>query len=230
MNENKSALLLIGSPKGLKSSSGSLGRYLVNGLEEKGFEGEVLHIHPMVNSEEGLKKISSAIDSSDIIIFASPLYIDSIPAPVITAMEFVFKNRKATTVSKKQHFVALVNSGFPEPVQNATALAIYQQFANEAGFIWAGGLAYASGQAAIDGRPLDNIGFMARNVRKSLDIAARALSEGKSIPEESHILSAKPIIPVWMFLLIGNNFWWRARVKDKKVWKAINNRPYQNTG
>jgi multimeric flavodoxin WrbA len=228
MNGKKSALLLVGSPKGLKSSSGSLGRYLVNGLKETGFEGEVLHIHPMIKSEEGYKKLFSAIDSSDIIIFASPLYIDSIPAPVIAAMESIVKNRKATTTSKKQQLVALVNSGFPEPVQIATALAIYQQFAREAGFFWAGGLAYASGQAAIDGRPLDKIGFMARNVRKSLDLAARALSEGKSIPEEARVISAKPLIPVWLFLPIGNIFWWRTRVKDKVVWKAINNRPYQN--
>jgi hypothetical protein len=91
-----------------------------------------------------------------------------------------------------------------------------------------GGLAFASGEIAITGKPVDKLGFMARNVRKSLNIAAVALADTKPIPEEAQALSAKPLVPVWLFHFFGNHYYWRPRVPDKKAWKAINNRPYQN--
>jgi multimeric flavodoxin WrbA len=229
MKGDKQVLLLIGSPRGFKSSSASLGTYLLNRLKKRRFYADTLHIHSLLGSEEKLEKLIAAIDASDLVIIAAPLYIDSIPAPTIEVMEFIYNRRRATGPTKKQHLVALVNSGFPEPAQNATALAIYQQFAKEAGFIWAGGLAFASGEIAIEGKPVDKIGFMGRNVRKSLNIAAIALSDTKSIPEEARSLSAKPLVPVWLFHFLGNNYYWRPRVPDKKVWKAINDRPYQNT-
>ncbi|MDD1663837.1 MAG: NAD(P)H-dependent oxidoreductase [Methanomicrobiales archaeon] len=226
----KTALLLIGSPRGLKSSSASLGMYLVGRLEKQGFQGKDLHVQPLARSAEGLQRLASEVNASDVVIFAAPLYIDSIPAPLIAAMEHIYENRTAAKPLKNPLMVALVNSGFPEPAQSATALAIYQKFATEAGFTWAGGLAYASGQAAIDSRPLEKIGFMARKVRRSLDLAATALAAGKPIPEEARAIAARPIIPVWMFLPVGNLLWWRSRVKDKKVWKGMRARPFQGKG
>jgi hypothetical protein len=145
-------------------------------------------------------------------------------------MEYLCARRKEEKPRKEQPLAALVNSGFPEPAQSATALAIYREFAAEAGFAWAGGLAFASGQAAIDGKPLEKAGFMARNVRRSLDLAAAALSEGKPVPDEARSLAAKPLVPVWMFLPIGNLLWWRSRVKDKGVWNAMRARPYEGKG
>ena len=226
----KTALLLIGSPRGLKSSSASLGMYLVGRLEKQGFEGKGLRVQPLARSAEGLERLASEVNASDVAIFAAPLYIDSIPAPLIAAMEYLHENRKAKKPPKSPLMVALVNGGFPEPSQSATALAIYQKFATDAGFSWAGGLAYASGQAAIDSRPLEKIGFLARKVRRSLDLAAAALAGGKPIPGEARVIAAKPIIPVWMFLPVGNLLWWRSRVKDKQVWKGMRARPYQGKG
>ena len=226
----KTVLLLIGSPRGQKSSSASLGSYLVGRLRERGFQGKDLHVHPLVRSPDGLQRLAAEVSAADLVVFAAPLYIDSIPAPLIAAMEYLCEKRKAEKPGKEQPFVALVNSGFPEPSQSATALAIYRQFAAEAGFAWAGGLAYASGQAAINGKPLDKAGFMARKARKSLDLAAAALAEGKPIPDEARSLAAKPMIPVPMFLPIGNHLWWRSRVRDRNVWRAIRARPYEGRG
>jgi hypothetical protein len=225
MSEGKKALLLIGSPRGIKSSSAALGSYMLKQLNAGGYGGETIHLHPLVTSEDGLRKLASAIADPDIIIFASPLYIDSIPAPVIAGMEYLKKTRSVTKPVKDQRLFALVNGGFPEPSQSATALKIYQQFAKESGFIWAGGLAYASGEAGIRRKPIESLGFMGRNVRKSLDSAAAALAEAKPVPDSAVALSAKPLILVWMVMLIGNRFW-KQQVKDHKTWEAIASRPY----
>lgn len=226
----KTVLLLNGSPKGQKSSSASLGSYLAGRLEKQGLRAKDLHVQPLARSAEGLQRLAAEVDAADLVICAAPLYIDSVPAPLIAAMEYLCERRKAEKPLEEQPFVALVNSGFPEPSQSATALAIYRQFAAEAGFAWAGGLAFASGQAAINGKPLEKAGFMARNARKSLDLAAAALSEGKPIPDGARVLAAKPMVPVPMFLPIGNLLWWRSRVKDKGVWRAIRARPYVGKG
>jgi len=226
----KTVLLLNGSPRGSKSTSASLGSYLVGRLEKQGFRGKDLHVQPLVRSPDGLQRLAAEVDAADLVICAAPLYIDSIPAPLIAAMEYLSERRKAEKPRKEQPLVALVNSGFPEPSQSATAIAIYRQFAAEAGFAWAGGLAYASGQAAVDGRPLGKAGFMAKNARRSLDLAAAALSEGKPIPGEARSLAARPMVPVWMFLPIGNLLWWRSRVKDRSVWRAMKDRPYEGKG
>ena len=226
----KTVLLLNGSPRGQKSSSASLGSYLAGRLKERGFQAKDLHVHPLVRSPEGLQRLAAEVSAADLVICAAPLYIDSIPAPLIAAMEYLSEQRKAEKPGKEQPLLALVNSGFPEPSQSATALAIYRQFAGEAGFAWAGGLAFASGQAAINSKPLEKAGFMARNARKSLDLTAAALAAGKPVPDEARSLAAKPMVPVWMFLPIGNHVWWRSLVKDKSVWRAIRARPYEGKG
>ena len=226
----KTVLLLNGSPRGQTSSSASLGSYLVGRLRERGFQGRDLHVQPLVKPLDGLQRLAAEVNAADLVICAAPLYIDSIPAPLIAAMEYLCERRKAEKPRRDQALVALVNSGFPEPAPSATALAIYREFASEAGFSWSGGLAFASGQAAIDMKPLDKAGFMARNARKSLDLAAAALAEGNPVPDGARAIAAKPLIPVPMFLPIGNLLWWRSRVKDRAVWKAIRARPYEGKG
>jgi len=228
--KERTVLLLNGSPRGQKSSSASLGSYLVGRLKERGFQGKDLHVQPLVRSPDGLQRLAAEVHSADLVICAAPLYIDSIPAPLIVAMEYLCERRKGEKPAKEQPFVALVNGGFPEPSQSSTAIAIYRQFAAEAGFSWAGGLAFASGEAAIRSRPLDQAGFMARNARRSLDLAAAALAEGKPVPDQARSLAAKPMVPVWMFLPIGNRFFWRSRVKDGTVWSVMKARPYEGKG
>lgn len=228
--KEKTVLVLNGSPRGQKSSSASLGSYLAGRLRERGFQGKDLHVHPLVRSPDGLQRLATEVNAADLVIFAAPLYIDSIPAPLIAAMEYLCERRKAEKPGKEQPLLALVNSGFPEPSQSATALAIYREFAAEAGFTWAGGLAFASGQAAINSKPLDKAGFMARNARKALDLTAAALAEGKPVPDGARSLAAKPMVPVPMFLPIGNHLWWRSLVKDKATWKGIRARPYGEKG
>ncbi len=93
MTSNKRVLLLIGSPKGEKSTSASLGNYLISKLEEFGMISEKLFIHRLVNREEKLQELSQIIENVDLIILTFPLYVDSLPAPVIKAMESIKENR-----------------------------------------------------------------------------------------------------------------------------------------
>lgn len=226
MNTQKRVLLLVGSPRRPKSTSESLGMYLLDRLNEKGLITEKISIHTSLKSDRGLDNLLSTVDRSDIIILAFPLYVDSLPAPVIKAMELISEHRKTTQETRKQQLLAISNSGFPEASQNATALNICRCFALKLGFEWIGGLALGGG-AAIDGRLLKDLGGMVRNIAKSLDITAVALAEGKPIPQEAVDKMAKPIIPTWLYMFFGG-VGWKRKAKRYGAKKILRNQPYKN--
>lgn len=218
-------LLLIGSPRGTQSTSASLGTFLLDEMQKQGATTRVINLPENMKSGEGRDDLVEAINRADTLVFSSPLYIDSLPAPVTAALEMIRDRRMVAQPPWRQHLVALVNSGFPEPRQNATALAIYRQFAKEAEFGWAGGLAFASG-AVIHGKPLAKAGFVARNARKSLAIAAEALVRGGPVPAAAVKLADRPLVPVWMFLVNANRSW-KYQVNDPAVWKEMDRRPFR---
>ncbi len=206
MTDMKTALLLVGSPFGFRSASGSLGSYLMDRLTAKGFTTNKVHIHKSVKSQEGIEEILHLVRTSDLVVLTFPLYIDSLPAPVIKAMEMIAKHREEAADARRQKFVAISNSGFPEAHQNLIALEICRCFAQRSGFEWAGGLAFGMGPVTRR-KPLDELGGIVRNVKKALDVTALALSEGRAIPEEASKQMAKSILPHRLYWWMGNRRW-----------------------
>jgi len=224
MNNNNKALLLIGSPRGEKSTSASLGNYLTSKLEVFGMIIEKGFIHKLVNREETIQNLFEMIDRADLIIISFPLYVDCLPAPVIKAMELISEERKKLESKKSQNFIAISNNGFPEVSQNTTAIQICRIFSIDCGFIWKGGIAVGGG-GAINGIPLDERGGMVRNVIKGLDIAAHALKDGKDIPQEAIDLLSKKFIPYNFYRAFGN-LGWRLQARRNSVKKKLKDKPY----
>ncbi|MFX1411532.1 MAG: NAD(P)H-dependent oxidoreductase [Promethearchaeota archaeon] len=223
MSVDKKALLLIGSPRGENSTSASLGDYLISKLEELGLKTERGFIHRLVNREEKIQSLFEMIDKADLIILTFPLYVDSLPAPVIKAMELIKEERDQLESKKSKNFIAISNNGFPEGFQNSTAHQICRIFAEDCGFIWKGGLALGQG-GSIGGIPLLERGGMVRNVVKGLDITAQALTEGKEIPQEAIDLFSKKFIPNSLYNMIVNLGW--RRQAGKYGTKKIRGKPY----
>jgi len=224
MSIDKKALLLIGSPRGEKSTSASLGNYLVSKLEEFGIKYERDFVHRLVNREEKIQNLFQMIERADLIILTFPLYVDSLPAPVIKAMELIKEERDRVEPKKSKNFIAISNNGFPEGFQNTTALHICRIFAEDCGFIWKGGLALGQG-GSIGGIPLLERGGMVRNVVKGLDITAQAMIDGKEIPQEAINFFSKKFIPNSLYNIVVN-LGWRRQVGKYGTKKKINDKPY----
>ena len=220
-------LLWVGSAKRPRSTSESLGTYLCERLGERGFETEMPLLHRALKSDQGREDLLAATDRADVVAIAFPLYVDSLPYLVIRTMELVAQHRQGRGEGKKQRLVAIANCGFPEAHQNDTALAICRQFAREAGFEWAGGLALGGGEA-ISGQPLPKVKGMARNVIGALDLTATALAEGKPVPQETIESMAKPITPAWMYTLLGG-IGWKRQAKKHGTQKKLYDRPYHQS-
>ena len=203
MNWTKRALLLVGSPRGLASTSESLGTYLLRRLEENGFETEKTYATVCVSSDRNREILLKLVDSSDLLILAFPLYVDSLPSRLVATLELIADHKRTENAPKTQRLVAIVNSGFPEARQNNTALGICRRFAEEAGIDWAGGLALGGGQT-IAGRPLSKVGGAVRNVVKALNLTAAAIAEDEPIPKRAVDLMAKPILPSWLYVWVAN--------------------------
>jgi hypothetical protein len=221
----RNALLFIGSPKGLKSTSYGLGSYLLKKLESGGMSTETQVIGSALHSQENRERMLAAADGADLIVFSFPLYVDQLPAPVIEAAELIAAHRRLRPSNKPQKIMAVVQCGFPETLQNQPACDIMRQFAKEAAFEWAGVLAMGMG-GALGGRPLEKAGGMVRKVVKAFDLSVASLLQGGNVPDEASALMAKPLIPKWLYLLFGNRGM-KSQAKKHGVLKQVYARPYE---
>lgn len=227
MNDTKRVLLLVGSQKGTRSTSESLGTHLLDRLREKGLSTEYLRINPSLRTEKGREALRLAVEQADVLVLASPLYVDSLPWSVTRFMELIAEERKAQAQPRAQQLIAIINCGFPEARHNDTALAICRRFAVESNIAWMGGLSLGGGEA-INGKPLEKAGSMARNVRRSLDFTADAVAEGKPVPQAAVDLMAKLLMPIWMYVGVGGLGWW-LQARKYGASKKLRDRPYRRT-
>jgi len=225
MNNTRKVALLIGSPRGESSTSSVLGNYLIKKLEEKSIKTEVLHIHSQLKSQKMKEQLLNKIKTTDLILLAFPLYVDTLPAPVIRIFELIAENINIEKQKKTQKLMVIVNCGFPEANHNKYALAICEQFALETGMQWIGGLSLGGGEA-ISGKPLDNLGGMVSNVKKSLDLVCESISKNEKISEKAIEYMAKPLIPSKRLYTFIGSISWRVQAFKNKVYRQLNDKPF----
>jgi hypothetical protein len=189
MSAPGSALLLVGSPKRRGSTSQVLGARLVEALARRGWETRAEHLLEEME-ERGLETVVHAFWRAQVAILAVPVYVDCLPAHVIAALEAIAERRVG---SGGPRLVALVNSGFPEPVHSRLALDICARFCREVGIAWAGGLGLGAG-GLVDGRSLDQGPPVLAGVARALDLTADALAAGQEVPAEARQLVARPLV------------------------------------
>ncbi len=218
------ALLLVGSPRIQKSTSSSLGSYLFKQLNQHGVETETVYLYKGLHLPERMEALRHSLETVDLVVLSFPLYIDTLPAPVIALLENVVgwcKEKKTPT-----RFAAIVNSGFPQPHQNTCAIANCVEFARSAGFEWMGSLELGGGEGMVHALPLDELGGRGIPLRRALEIAAGALADGQPIPDSARELFAKPFVPVWLYKLVGT-YNWKKRARQYGAQKLMRARPYQ---
>jgi hypothetical protein len=149
------ALLIIGSPKVKSpSTSGVLGDYVLQHLQQQGWETESLLLRRTLLQGEGKAELLRAIDRADLLLVAFPLYLDSLPFLMMKLLEGMAAHLSSHPQNSPKRLFAIANNGFPEAHHNALALAICRQFARDTGMIWLGGLALGAGEALFAGLPM----------------------------------------------------------------------------
>lgn len=223
----KQALVLVGSPRGKKSSSTSLGNHLMSLFEKRGWESEILWLNRQVKNDDGIVQMLDAVEHADIVVLTAPLYDDCQPSIVIKAMEAIADQKTKSLENKK--FIPIINCGLPEPEQiTAVSIDIYHKFAKMVGFQWAGSLAIGGGEMiqGKTGKSLDDMGRMAGRVKKALDEIAETLTAGTNYADRSirtvPDFFYKPGVAKLMTRLT-NHFW---KSQAKKNGGIVDTRPF----
>lgn len=196
------ALLLVGSPKTKEpSTSRALALFLARRLETQGWDTNTLTFRASLHRTEGQSELLSAVARASLVLLVFPLYVDALPYLVTKALTIMANHRVSHDSPAPQRFAAVVNSGFPETHQNAVALAICREFATQARFQWAGGLALGGG-GMIGGEPLTESMHSKPPVRHlvgALESTADSLAQGLPVPAEALSMLEKKPLPaaVW---------------------------------
>lgn len=211
MSSTSRALLLVGSLRRPRSSSQALGSHLLAQLAARGWETETQLLKPALWKGVGSTELLAAVNRSDLLVLAFPLYVDSLPALVIRALETIALHRSAQEDPRQLGLVAVVNCGFPEAHQNDTALAICRQFAREARIQWMGGLAMGAG-GVVNGQSIERP--VLRSVARGLELAADSLSQGKPVPQDAVEMVARPAMSRWIYTNIAQLSWWLMGLRN----------------
>ena len=195
MNDLRQVFILTGSTRGGRTTSQSVGEYLAERLTERGVQSEAMRVRDALKSEQGIADMLAAIERADVFVLVFPLFISNLPAMAIRALEIIAERRGESGARKP--FIAICQGGYPEARQSEAALAVCQQFAREAGFEWAGGLAFGGG-AVIGGQPLESMGAMTKYPRQALDMTAEAIARGQPVSAEAVETAAKLLFPTWL--------------------------------
>ena len=147
----------------------------------------------------------------DKIIFASPIYVDSLPSNFLYfLMEFeaFLKNKP----SKKISIYSILNCGFYEGNQNKIAMEIIKNWCVRCGLQFNQGIGIGAGEmmGSIKDVPLGH------GPTKNLGIALTVLKDNinKNLSGEDMYIS--PNFPRFLFLLSANRFW-ISKAKSNKI-------------
>ena len=130
-----------GSPKFKENISGLLIKEIILELGEEDKNIEVFHLNRKNVNKEEMERIRC----SDAIIFAFPLYVDSLPALVLEFLVEMEKNQnKIKDIAPTIYCV--INNGFFEGRQNNIAIRQMQHWCKKMNFIWGQGIGVGAGE------------------------------------------------------------------------------------
>lgn len=227
MSKLRNALILVGSPKGKKSTSNKIASYIEEGFNKNEVKVEKTYVDRYKKPDK-LKELLKKAPNFELIVIVAPLYNDCIPARTIHFME-EFSLYKKSLSKTRQKLMAVFNCGFPEPHQNDVAIKICENFALQTDMEWAGGITVGMGPSLELFKSLENAGFMARNLRKGLNTTIDSLSNNETVPPEAIATASKLSLPLPIAKFIYTyfiNFAWKKRVRDKTIRKKMYDRPY----
>lgn len=82
------------------------------------------------------------LNYSDAWVLSCPLYVDSVPAHLLSCM---IQLEKEKWTDRKKRVYGLINCGFHEGVQADCALDVLKNWCARAGFVWGGGIGIGGG-------------------------------------------------------------------------------------
>jgi multimeric flavodoxin WrbA len=183
---NKKFLIFNGSPR-KKGTSYSFARTIAKLVKEYGNTAEIIHIIEYLEEGKSIESLKETISKSDILVLSCPLYVDSLPHPVIWFFEELMRDYK--NVLKGKSFFAVGQCAFPYAELLNTLLGSCRCFAEAAEMKWLGGLGYGGG-VMINGELMENLGKKGEKITSAFKCALQDVYEDKAISSKAQAMLA----------------------------------------
>lgn len=196
--------LINGSPKVKDSASGLILKELQTLLSP---EHEIVNLH--FTKKQPCKNDLKLLQDCDVMVFAFPLYVDSLPSHLLSCLISLEEYLKNAAFSQTCTVYAMANCGFYEGHQNTLALDIVKAWCARAGVIWGGGLGIGAGGML----PMISGITAGQGPKKNLSSALYTLSDWISHKETGENICFSPNFPRILYKLAGE-MGWRQAVKN----------------
>ncbi len=197
------ALILYGSPKGMRGASANLANFFSDRLISCGLEVRKISLYKSIDDQASLNEMLSAFNDADLILLSFPTYTDTLPAGVSAAL-YEICERKDSFQSKKRIFAAISNCGFPEAIHNDTALEACGHFARRMNMDFAGGIAI--GEGGMLDVPIAELKYAGKHI-PHLNRAAESLAKGERIPDDVIQSLRSPFVPPFLYSFFNKQNW-----------------------
>lgn len=165
------------------------------------------------------------IIKNDVLLFASPLYADSIPS---SALRFLysfddFLAKKEKKINLKVY--GLINCGFLEGTQNKIALQILENFCVQTKLNWCFGVGIGAGEALPELGQINSPKGLNSKIYKALSSLVSSIQSNNNVSHNSNIF-VNPLIPKYMYILAAHHGWKlqaknKFKLKSKDLYKKI---------
>lgn len=195
--------LINGSPKTKNSASKSLLDDLKNYFPPQTQITEFAFHTPELSQD-----ILQELYQADAWIFAFPLYVDGIPAHLLSCLICLDNSKQQEKSGKEIHIYGIVNCGFYEGIQAEYALQILQNWCSKTGYLWGGGIGVGGG-GGLAQMPKTESGH---GPREPIDHAL-ALLAGKILTSDSAENSYVSVAFPRFLYKMGAQFGWRQMIR-----------------
>ena len=225
----KRICMINGSPRGPKSGSQYFLDEIRRLLDPVQFRTEDFAIADCLKNGS-VAQAFAAIDNADCLIFAFPLYIDSIPSHLLDFLHQLAAHRKSAQAAapgaQLPRLYAVVNNGFIEGTQNSNALRIMRHFADAAGFTWRFGVGIGAGEFMKEtGKTIPLQSKLKHKVYEAL-VKLKQDIENEEVTIEKNLL-VNPAMPKVLFMMAGRHHWISDARKNRVAKKQLYARPWE---
>ncbi len=218
----KNIVFINGSPKVKKSGSEYFLERIESQLNLSNNNIKILKIN--IKDRSNKKESFKLIKDSDVIVIASPLYVDTLPSTVIEYLEEFhdWVNMNGYEVNKINLY-GVLNCGFYEGEQTKIAIRVLKNYCNSLGIKWYGGVGIGAGEF-FSGSP--NIPWQAKikeDARLALDSIKDSILKKEYIKKDMFV-TAK--LNKRIFLLAGSYGWIYQGIKNRVGIRSLWNKPH----
>ena len=189
-------MMIDGSPKVSKSNSEYFLNILSDFIESKDI------VKYKLSKKVDYEDIIKEINTIDTLVFAFPLYVDSLPSHVLEFLIMLEENFKDNLKGVNVYVIA--NCGFYEGKQNKIALNIMKCGCKKMNIKWAQGIGIGAGEMMGGLRNVPMGKGPNTNLGLALDNLAKNINENKSGDD---IFTTPSMFPRFAFRLAANRFW-----------------------